>query len=165
MILAWSRVGDGSDAWLPMLACLIATLAYGLSANALRRYLQATPPLLGATGSQIGATLALAPLALANLPVTSPSALAWSSALALAVFCSALAYLLFFRLIGNVGPQRASSVTYLIPLFGVLWGAVFLGERLEATHVVGGIVIIIGSALVLGLRLGRRKTPDPDGAR
>lgn len=149
VILAWSRIGDGSSAWLPKLACLLATLSYGVAANAMRRYLTGTSPLLGATGSQIGATVALLPLALPNLPTTSPSALAWASALVLAVFCSALAYLLFFRLIANVGPQRGSSVTYLIPLFGVVWGAIFLGERLEITHLVGGVIIIIGAALVL----------------
>ena len=155
VILAWSRIGDGDGdgggAWLPMLACLLATLAYGVAANAMRRYLVGAPPLLGATGSQIGATLALLPLALQNLPASPPSLLAWASALVLAVFCSALAYLLFFRLIANVGPQRGSSVTYLIPLFGVAWGALFLGERLEVGHLIGGVIIIIGAALVLGL--------------
>lgn len=149
IVLAWSRLDDGHSAWLPMLACVLATLAYGVSANALRRYLQGTSAMLGATGSQIGATVALAPLAALNLPASQPSAIAWTSAVLLAVLCSALAYLLFFRLIGRVGPQRASSVTYLIPLFGVLWGALFLGERLEASHLAGGVIIVIGSALVL----------------
>ena len=144
-----------ADNWLPVLACLLATLSYAIAANATRRYLQNVPPMLGAAGSQIGATLALAPFALASLPVTPPSIMGWTSAVILAVACTALAYLLFYRLLRNIGPQRAASVTYVIPLFGVLWGAAFLGERLEPMHVIGGSIIVAGSALVLGLKLRR----------
>ncbi len=147
--------GSGSH-WLALLACLMATLSYGIAANAARRYLQGIPPMLGATGSQIGASLALAPFALGQLPAAAPPAAAWASAIVLAVACTALAYLLFYRLLQGIGPQGASSVTYGIPLFGVLWGAVFLGERIEPQHLIGGAFIIVGSALVLGLGSKRR---------
>ena len=158
VVLAGAGIGGGTGAWLPILACLLATLSYGIAANASRRHLQETAPMVSATGSQIGATIALAPLALANAPDALPSAGAWSAAIALALLCTALAYLLFFRLIRNTGAQRASAVTYLIPLFGVFWGATFLGERLEANHLVGGGIIILGSVLVLG---PARQRPAP----
>lgn len=148
--LASTRLGSDQHSVLPILACLGATLAYGVAANQSRHFLQGVAPLVSATGSQVGATLALAPLAALSWPASPPSAGAWAAAIVLAVFCTALAYLLYFRLIRHTGAQQASAVTYLIPLFGVVWGATFLGERLEAIHLVGGLIIIIGSALVLG---------------
>ncbi len=160
VVLAWSRLTGGVGAWLPVAACLMSTLCYGVAANATRRYLADVPALIGATGSQIGAALALAPFAAFSWPTPMPSALAWGNAITLAAVCTAVAYLLYFRLIKHAGAQRAATVTYVIPLFGVLWGAWLLGERLEPRQLLGGAIIIVGSALAIGLlRLGRRPVP------
>jgi drug/metabolite transporter (DMT)-like permease len=141
-----------------VLACLAATLLYGFSAAFARRHLQGVPAMALATGSQIGAALALAPLAALNAPASLPGPLAWTAVLGLALVCSGLAYILYFRLIGRVGPTNASAVTFLIPVFAVAWGAWLLDEPVTLAMLAGGAVIVAGTALVLGLwprRTGR----------
>ena len=69
--------------------------------------------------------------------------------LALGLLCGAVAYLLYFRLIVDIGPTGALTVTYLIPLFGVLWGTLFLGEALSMTMLTGGVLVVLGTVLVL----------------
>ncbi|HEX6098662.1 MAG TPA: DMT family transporter [Thermoanaerobaculia bacterium] len=128
-------------------ACLAATLCYGVSANFTKKYATGIDPLAIAAGSQIGATLALAPLAAATWPVSAPSAKAWLTVIALGIFCTGVAYVLYFRLIRNAGPARAMSATYLIPVFGVAWGALFLGERITLPIVAGMLVVLAGVGL------------------
>ena len=70
---------------------------------------------------------------------------------ALAVLCSALAYILYFRLIAHVGPSKAVTVTFMIPLFAVIYGSVFLGERVTGWMVGCGLFILLGIALATGL--------------
>ena len=82
------------------------------------------------------------------------SAAAWAGVAVLAFACTGLAYLLYFRLIAHVGPANAITVTFLIPVFAVLWGAVFLAERLGPTLLAGCGVILLGTALATGV-LGR----------
>ena len=86
-------------------------------------------------------------------------ALALLAVAALAFACTGIAYLLYFRLIANAGPANAIAVTYLVPLFGALWGALFLGEHVTPAMLGGGAVILIGTALATGL-LGARKSGD-----
>ena len=84
-------------------------------------------------------------------PVSSPSAGAWAAVAALAVLCTGFAYTLYFRLMLHVGPTNALSVTFLIPAFGILWGAVFLGEPVNAVMLGACGVILLGTMLVTGL--------------
>lgn len=160
--LAWDKASfrhdaDGGDAgFRAVLACLAATLCYGVAANATRRFLSGVPPLAVATGSQFAAAVLLAPLAAWMWPAVAPGRVAWASALGLAVLCTALAYLLYFRLMSRVGPTNAVSVTFLIPLFAILWGAVFLREAVTLQMAVGGAIVLVGIALALGLVKGRR---------
>eukprot|EP01030_Chromulinospumella_sphaerica_P016338 gene16338-16151_t len=72
-------------------------------------------------------------------------------ALVLALACTALAYVLFFRLIANIGPARTITVTFLIPAFAVLWGRVFLGEALTPTMLGGCAVIRLGTGFATGV--------------
>jgi drug/metabolite transporter (DMT)-like permease len=91
-----------------------------------------------------------------------PGAGAWGAAVALALLCTGIAYVLYFRLIARVGPARAMSVTYLIPAFAMLWGALFLGERITPAMMVGGLVILAGTALATGwLRPPARRAAAP----
>ncbi len=153
--LAWDKASfkpgaDHSGFWA-VLACALATLCYGVAANATKRLLSGVPPLVVATGSQAAAALMLALPAAWLWPVTLPGAVAWGAVAALAALCTALAYLLYFRLMSRVGPTNAVSVTFLIPLFAMLWGALFLREAVTAQMVAGGAIVLVGIALALGL--------------
>ena len=87
-----------------------------------------------------------------------PVATDWLMAAALAVLASGVAYILYFRLITRVGPTQAASVTFLVPVFAIAWGAVALGEQLTLPMLIGGAAILAGTSLVLGL-LPRRRRP------
>ena len=131
--LGWDKAGlspgeHSVSATLAIGACLAATLCYGFGANYAKRSAAGVPPLAVAAGSQLAASVVLALPAWWLWPAATPGAAAWASVAALALLCTALAYLLYFRLIAQLGAARAISVTFLIPLFGVLWGVVFLGE-------------------------------------
>jgi drug/metabolite transporter (DMT)-like permease len=150
--LAWDKASllpgaHGVSAATAIGACLLATLCYGLSANFTKRRLTGVPPLAVAAGCQLAATLVLALPALWLRPAAWPGAAAWWSMAALAFLCTGAALLMFFRLIERLGAARAITVTFLIPPFGVLWGALFLGEAITPSMLAGCAVILLGTAL------------------
>ena len=164
-MLAWRAAGPGlafkpdasglAPGWA-VLACLLACLCYGISASYTKRYLSGLPPLVTAAGSQIGATLGLALPALWLWPARMPGPTAWLAMLAVGVLCTGLAYVLFFRLIEHAGPQRALSVTFLVPVFAVLYGVLILGEVVTPWMLLCAAVIVCGTSLSTGLlKLGR----------
>ena len=136
---------------LPTLAAMLAALCYGISANYTKKYLSTIKPLALAAGSQIAATAMLLPLSLFFIPETLPSTMAIGSVILIGVICTGVAYILFFRLIAQLGPAKAISVTYLIPAFGILWGALFLGETISLMMLIGGSVTLLGVALTTGV--------------
>ena len=136
---------------LPTLAAMLAALCYGISANYTKKNLSTIKPLALAAGSQIAATAMLLPLSLFFIPETLPSSNAIWSVLLIGVICTGVAYILFFRLIAQLGPAKAISVTYLIPAFGILWGALFLGETISLMMLLGGGIILLGVALTTGV--------------
>ncbi len=140
-------------------ACLLATLCYGVSVNYTKQRLAGVPPLAVAAGSQLAAALLTVLPALWWWPARQPGALAWAGAAALAFACTGLAYLLYFRLIARIGPARTIAVTFLIPAFAVLWGALFLGETLTPGMLTGCAVIVLGTALATGLLRTRPSRP------
>jgi drug/metabolite transporter (DMT)-like permease len=153
--LAYSKAGlkaeDGVSVALAVLACLVGTFAYGFSANFAKRYLSGVPPMVVAAGSQLGASLALIVPTVLLWPAELPGAAAWVNVLLLAVLCTGVAYILYFRLIAHTGPANAITVTFLIPGFAVAWGAMFLGETLTWQMVLGCGVILLGTALATGV--------------
>lgn len=162
-LLAWDKASFKPDnsgiapGWA-VLACLLATMCYALAANATKRYLSGLPALVTATGSQIGATLALALPALWFWPDHMPGLQAWLSLLVVGVLCTAIAYILYFRLIERTGPARALAVTFLVPVFAILYGALFLGEAVTGWMLLCGLVVVCGTALSTGLlKLPRRR--------
>ena len=146
LVLAWPRLTTGND-WRAVVAALAATVLYGLAAHVTQRTLTGVPSLVVAAGSQVAATMMLVPLAVPLWPATSPSLRGWTAAVILGVGCTAAAYVLYFRLIARAGPSTAMAVTYLIPVFGVSWGALLLGERLGADALLGGVLVLAGVAL------------------
>lgn len=160
-MLAWDKATFKPDAsgvapgWA-VLACLFACLCYALSASYAKRYLTGLPPLVTAAGSQIGATLGLALPAAWLWPAQTPGGGAWLALLVVGVLCTGIAYVLYFRLIGSAGPARALAVTFVVPVFAVLYGAVFLSEAVTLWMLLCAVVIIFGTALSTGLlKLGR----------
>jgi len=155
-MLAWDEASfkPGASGIAPawaVLACLVATVCYGIAANAAKRFLTGLPSLVTAAGSQVGATLALAPLALWSWPAQIPGAHAWAAVIALGVLCTGAAYVLYFRLIEKAGPARAVSVTFVVPVFAIFYGVLFLGEAVTAWMVACAGVIVFGTALSTGL--------------
>ena len=141
---------------LAILACIAATSLYGFSGNYTQQRLAGVPPMAVAAGSQVAATLLLAGPAALMWPAQNPAAVAWGAAAMLAVVCTGVAYALYFRLIVNVGPANAISVTFLVPAFAALWGALVLGEMLTPEMLIGCAVILVGTALTTGL-IGRKR--------
>ncbi len=138
------------------LSCLLATTCYGFAGYLTRRWLDQEGGLdsrLAALGSMLGATLLLLPFfgyrVLTDPPASWGGASVWLSLLGLGLVCTAFAYILYFRLLTSIGPLSSMTVTFMIPPFGVLWGALFLDEPLSMAHVYGGVLIAVALWLVL----------------
>jgi drug/metabolite transporter (DMT)-like permease len=162
--LAWDKAsfkpGAQSTGWA-VVACLAATLCYGLSASYIKRFLSGVPSLAVAAGTQLSAAVFLAVPALLWWPAETPSPKAWAATIALSLLCTGVAYILFFRLIARIGPANAIAVTFLIPAFAVLWGWLFLDEGVTLAMVIGSAVILLGTALATGLLPRPRKAVVP----
>jgi len=137
-------------------ACLIATACYGAAGFLTKRWISERGGLdskLVAFGSQIGATLCLFPFfaysATANPPASWGGNELWAAIGALGLICTALAYILYFRLIADIGPIKSLTVTFLIPPFGVLWGFLFLNEPLSWSYLLSGCLIGLAVWMVL----------------
>lgn len=140
----------GGTGWA-ILACLCATLCYAIAACFTKKYLMGVNPLATATGSQIGASLGLALPAMWFWPAQAPSFDAWAALIFVAVLCTAVAYVLYFRLIESAGPGRALTVTFMIPVFAIIYGALFLNEAITPWMIFCGCVVVCGTALSSGL--------------
>lgn len=134
-----------------MLAGLGAAVFYAIAAPYAKQQLSGTSPIIIATVSQLSAAVAIMPL----LPFTAPSAIPELNIvlaiIALALFSTSLAYLLYFRLIQNVGSTKALTVTYLVPVFAMIWGSLVLGEAITIPMILGCGLILIGTAISNGV--------------
>ena len=156
VLLVWDSVGAGiAGVPLAIAAALLAAVCYGFAVNYSKRHLAGIQPLVVAFGSQLFATIVLLPLALPFWPRHAIAVSTWACVAALGVICTGFAYILYFRLIARAGATYAASVTFLIPLFGLIWGALFLGEKLTPTMLAGCAVVLLGTALASG-KLARR---------
>ena len=129
-------------------AALGACCLYGVVGVLIKRFARGATPRGMAAGNQLAAAVVLVPLLPFLPPLAQPTPLAVANLLALALLASAFAFVLYFRLIADVGATRALTVTYLIPLFGIFWGWLFLGEALPAAALAGGVLILAGTVLV-----------------
>lgn len=149
--LAWDSAGfkggDSPGAVWAVAACVVATILYAFSAHYSKRYLSGMPPLTVAAGSQLAAALVLALPALAWPPPVMPSMDAWLALLGLTAACTALAYVLFFRLIARIGASNTMTVPFLVPAFGVLWGVLLLDESFSVEMAAASVLIVLGTAL------------------
>ena len=137
----------GASVWPAALAGTAASVCYGFGINLVRRHLSSYPSAAVAAANLLAGSVLLAPLALYTWPEKSIPAASWVSAGLLGVLCTGAAFVLYYRLIARVGAARASTVTYLIPLFGVIWAWLALGEPLTPSMALAGALILSGVAL------------------
>lgn len=137
----------GASVWQAALAGTAASVMYGFGINLVRRYLTGYPPAAVAAANLIAGSVLLAPLAIYTWPAHAIPAASWLSALLLGVLCTGAAFVFYYRLIARIGAPRTATVTYLIPLFGVVWAWLLLGEPVTPTMAVAGALILSGVAL------------------
>jgi drug/metabolite transporter (DMT)-like permease len=139
---------------------LIGAMSYAIGGIYSSKAFKGEKPMDMAIGQQLGASAVLLPFTVTMLPHTFPTSAVVLSLLGLAVLCTALAYLIFFALIKNIGPVKTLSVTFLVPMFGMLWGCLFLSESIAPNTIFGLVTILLSVALVLNVpfrRLGKRE--------
>jgi len=165
-VLGWGRLSaglpnpvSGSDTGMLLAAVLAAVLGYcfyGLSACYVKRYLMGVDGLACTVGGMCAATLLTLPLAGATWPQAALPTVSWLAVTALGLVCTGGGYLLFFRLIARIGPQRALTATFLAPPLGMLWGWLLLAEVPTRSMLVGALITLMGTALATGL-VGERR--------
>ena len=141
----------GDAGWTPIAAGLIAPLCYALASNYTKAHPSTASPFANTHGSMWMAGLLCLPVVFFAPVRQTPLLGDWAALAALGVFCTGVAYLLYFSLIQEIGPTRALSVTFLIPVVGVLWGALFLHEPIGWDKLTGGILVLAGISLTTGL--------------
>ena len=142
-------------------ATLCATLMYAIGAILVRKRFGSADPLATTAGNLIGGTLPLLPLAVATAPSALPSLGVALALIALGIVCTAVAYALYFRVLADAGVERATTVTFLVPLFAQLWGAVFLHEAVTWASAGGCALVLFAVALIFERVPGLKPRPVP----
>jgi drug/metabolite transporter (DMT)-like permease len=137
----------GASIGAAALAGTAAALLYGFGINFVRHYLIGYPPAAIAAATLTSGAVLLAPLAFYTWPHHAIATTSWLSAALLGVLCTGVAFVFYYRLIARIGAPRTSTVTYLIPLFGVIWAWLLLGEPLTVSMALAGALILAGVAL------------------
>ena len=143
--------GFGSNV-MAQLAVIGATISYALAGIFGKRF-RDIPPIVTATGQLTCSTLMIIPIAVwVDKPwlISTPGVQTFGSIIALALVCTALAYIIYFRILASAGATNILLVTFLIPISALILGAIFLGERLELRHFLGMGIIVIGLAAIDG---------------
>ena len=144
---------------------ILATVLYGCTLVFTKVHLKDARPMPIAAATLLLAAAALAPIVPSQSPdLAAIPALAWLAVLGLALVSTTIAFIFYYRLIADIGPVKASTVTLLVPVFGMFWGVIFLGEPLTAGRLAGCAIILCGCALILGLvpmNTGKRVMSKP----
>lgn len=129
--------------------CLVAAISYAFTANYVKRFASSVPTVNLTTGGMLIATLLLLPFGLFNLPDHLPTLTTTFSLLALSIVCTAIAFLIFYNLVQRIGMNRAVLVTFLVPVFGMSFGVIFLNEHLQPPMIMGATLIFVGLRIIL----------------
>ncbi|WCK53411.1 DMT family transporter [Aneurinibacillus sp. Ricciae_BoGa-3] len=160
VLVGWSPIPLDKTTLLSASCTLLAALSYGFGGIYAARTFKETKPLDIAIGQQLGASVLLVPFAITSMPHKMPPAEVIYSILGISLLCTAVAYLIYFYLINSVGAVKTLYVTFLVPVFGVIWGIVFLGESFFFNTLIGLIIIILSIAIVtniLPVRLKKKR--------
>jgi drug/metabolite transporter (DMT)-like permease len=158
LLVGFDHAAARPGAALAVASVVLASACYGL-ASVYARSARKVEPFANAHGTMWTSSLMVLPALLLFPPAGSPTPGIAAAVLALGVVCSGIAYLLYFRLIEEVGPASALTVTFLSPVFGILWGVLFLGETIGWTTLAGCSIVLLGTALVTGFL--PRPVPSP----
>ena len=140
--------GVTNDLAIP--SALFACVLYGVALNIVSHKLQGVSGISITTGALFFSTLVLIPFAVIERPEVMPQGSVWFSVLALGVVCTGFGYILFYRLIARIGSQQAIMTTYLIPIFSILWGNLFLAESITLFMIFGGMLVLMGVGMTTG---------------
>jgi drug/metabolite transporter (DMT)-like permease len=164
LVLVWGGVDfrPGGTGWA-LVAMLVASFLWGVGGHWTRVKLGGASPVAISVGTLAVSALLLAPFAVATWPSQPPSTRAWAEVVALGVASSGLGFLLYYRLVRNIGAVRATSVTFLNPPVAMIAGALYLGEDVTLQMLAGTSIILAGTGLALGL-VGPRAAPRPAAA-
>jgi len=154
VMVGWGPMALDLTTGLSVLALLVASASYASSGIYTKLKLKGVSTYSLALGQQIGALVWLVVPGAVLLPRTVPSSAAMGALLALGALSTALAYLIFFKLLERVGPTKTTTVTYLIPIVGMLAGALVLGETLTGGMLVGLVLVLASVLLVNEVRIG-----------
>jgi drug/metabolite transporter (DMT)-like permease len=158
LLVGFDHVSSKPGAGIAIAAVLFASFNYGIASNYAKQA-KAVEPFANAHGSMWTSALMVLPVVPFFPAPGEPTVGIMAAVVALAVLCSGVAYLIYFRLIQDVGPSSALTVTFLSPLFGILWGVLFLGETVGWYTFAGAAIVITGTALVTGFRPSFRLKP------
>jgi drug/metabolite transporter (DMT)-like permease len=152
VLVGWTPSGITARELVASSFSIVATALYGYTIVFTRVHLRDASPMAISTVTLLVAAAALAPLTPATLPrLDEVPAMAWLALLGLAFVSTTVAFIFYYRLIADIGPVKASTVTLLVPVFGMIWGVLFLGEPLTPGRIAGCAIILSGCALILGL--------------
>jgi drug/metabolite transporter (DMT)-like permease len=151
VLVGWSPLPAGPETLLAVAAVLGATLSYAIGGTTIRRHLHGVSGVEVATGQLVIGALVLLPIAAASGPPAVPTIDAALALVAVALVSTALAWPLYFRVLSHTTPMAASSVTFVVPAFGMLWGALVLGQPIGIGLAVGFALVSVSLVLVLGL--------------
>lgn len=156
LLVGFDKIATQNGAGMAIGAALLAAFSYGIATNYSRYAKSAAKvePFANAHGSMWAASLLVLPFLPFFPAPTTPSIGVMGAMVTLGVLCSGVAYLLYFRLVQDVGATSALTVTFLVPLFGILWGHLFLAEIIGWHTIAGSIIVITGTALVTGFKPG-----------
>lgn len=144
---------SGGSLWA-FAAALGACLCYAVGSNLAKHYLSGISPMTTAASGLLASGIVTLPVVVLFFPQTSVSWAAWGSVFAIALLSTAIAMIAFYQLIQIAGPTKTVTVTLLIPLFGIFWGVLLLGEEISSDMLLGTVVILLGTALTV-LRIRR----------
>lgn len=153
MVVGLDRVAGGRGVTLAIAAALFAPSFFGIAAH-YARSAKAVDGFSTAHGSMWAASLMVAPALPFATATATPGIGIMLAVLSLGVLCTGIAFLIYFRLVRDIGPTGTLTVTFLIPVFGMLWGHLFLGEVIGPGMIVGSAVIILGTVLSTGFNPG-----------
>lgn len=161
-VITLARFGDVQPGWMTAAAfagTLAASVLYAFNARMVKARFADADPLVVAAGSMIGASLPLLPWGVASLPAQLPPTGVLLALLALGVVCTGIAYAIFYRLIQEAGSERAVTVTFLVPIFAQIWGALFIGEPITWASAAGCLLVLLAVALIFERVPGFGRSP------